>query len=208
VNSPVHDFRTRLLPDSRNSRPPKFVTPPVRGSRLSHVHDSETSPIQDSRKSHVCEPEASQVQDSRKSPVRDPEASLLPRFLKIVNFLPLKTYLKNFVKLDVSRVTGFPKFPNAPRWLVLWRFTLPATSAHRISSPLLSNRRIPREILRPELSGRGSRQHAACSLLGQTRIMPMRCYGQHKLFPTSIKMILMKCMYNTIAHCTGKLIST
>jgi hypothetical protein len=25
---------------------------------------------------------------------------------------PWKTYLKNFVKLDVSRVTGFPEFPN------------------------------------------------------------------------------------------------
>jgi hypothetical protein len=27
-------------------------------------------------------------------------------------FVTLKTYLKNFVKLDVSRVTGFPEFPN------------------------------------------------------------------------------------------------
>jgi hypothetical protein len=25
---------------------------------------------------------------------------------------PWKTYLKNFVKIDVSRVTGFPEFPN------------------------------------------------------------------------------------------------
>jgi hypothetical protein len=38
-----------------------------------------------------------------------------PRFLKIACALPLKTYLKNFVKLDVSRVAGFPKFPNTPR---------------------------------------------------------------------------------------------
>jgi hypothetical protein len=35
-----------------------------------------------------------------------------PRFLKITNALSLKTYLKNFVKLDVSRVTNFPEFPN------------------------------------------------------------------------------------------------
>jgi hypothetical protein len=27
-------------------------------------------------------------------------------------FAPEKTHLKNFVKLDVSRVTGFPEFPN------------------------------------------------------------------------------------------------
>jgi hypothetical protein len=30
-----------------------------------------------------------------------------------VSFLPLKTCLKNFVRLDVSRVTGFPEFPNS-----------------------------------------------------------------------------------------------
>jgi hypothetical protein len=34
------------------------------------------------------------------------------RLPKIVSFLPLKTCLKNFVKLNVSRVTGFPEFPN------------------------------------------------------------------------------------------------
>jgi hypothetical protein len=31
-----------------------------------------------------------------------------------------------------------------------------------------------------------------------TSIVPVRCYGQHKLFPTSIKMIHMRCMYNII----------
>jgi hypothetical protein len=63
----AHDSRTTLPTDSRISCPPKFVTPPVRGSRLPRVHDFESSPIQDPRKSHICEPEASQVQDSRKS---------------------------------------------------------------------------------------------------------------------------------------------
>jgi hypothetical protein len=29
-----------------------------------------------------------------------------------VNSLLLKTYLKNFVKLNVPKVTGFPEFPN------------------------------------------------------------------------------------------------
>jgi hypothetical protein len=29
--------------------------------------------------------------------------------------LALETYLKNFVKLDVSRVTGFPEFPNSDK---------------------------------------------------------------------------------------------
>jgi hypothetical protein len=97
VNFSAHDFRTRLPTDSRISCPPKFVTLPVWGSRLSRVHDSESSPTQDPRKSHVREPEASQVQDSRKS------------------WMPCswKTYLKNFVKLDVSRVMSFPKFPNS-----------------------------------------------------------------------------------------------
>jgi hypothetical protein len=31
-----------------------------------------------------------------------------------VNSLFLKTHLKNFVKLNVPRVTGFPEFPNTP----------------------------------------------------------------------------------------------
>jgi hypothetical protein len=35
-----------------------------------------------------------------------------PRLPKIVSFLSLKTCLKNFVILNVSRVTGFPEFPN------------------------------------------------------------------------------------------------
>jgi hypothetical protein len=35
-----------------------------------------------------------------------------PRFRKIASALSLKTYLKNFVKLDVSRVTDFLEFPN------------------------------------------------------------------------------------------------
>jgi hypothetical protein len=95
VNFSTHDFRTRLLTDSRISCPPKFVTLPVRGSGLSRVHDSESSPIQDPRKSHIRKPEASQVQDSWKS------------------WMPCswKTYLKNFVKLDVSRWRVFMNSP-------------------------------------------------------------------------------------------------
>jgi hypothetical protein len=67
VNFSGYDFRTRLPSDSRISCPPKFVTLPVRGSRLSCAHDSESSLIQDPRKLHVCEPKASHVRDSRKS---------------------------------------------------------------------------------------------------------------------------------------------
>jgi hypothetical protein len=34
------------------------------------------------------------------------------RFLSFAGSRLLKTYFTNFIKLDVSRVTGFPEFPN------------------------------------------------------------------------------------------------
>jgi hypothetical protein len=90
----------------------KFVTSPVRDSRLSHVHDSESSQVQDSWKSRIRDPEASPVRDSWKSHVRDSEASRIQDSWKSRMLCPWKTHHKNFVKLDVSRVTGFPEFPN------------------------------------------------------------------------------------------------
>jgi hypothetical protein len=104
---PVRDFWNRLLADSRIFCPPKFVTSPVRDSRLTRVHDSEALQVQDSREPHVRDSEASQAQDSGKSHVRDSEASQVQDSWKSHVPCPWKTYLKNFVKLDVSRVTGF-----------------------------------------------------------------------------------------------------
>jgi hypothetical protein len=109
VNFSAHDFRTGLLTYSQISCPSKLVPLPVRDSRLPRVHDSESSPIQDPRNSHVRESEASRVPDSRKS------------------WIPCswKTYLKNFIKLNVSRVTGFPEFPNTVQWLCwlsVWKY--------------------------------------------------------------------------------------
>jgi hypothetical protein len=109
---PVRDFRNRLRADFRIFHPPKFVTSPMRDSWLSRVHDSEALQVQDSRKSHIRDSEASQVQDSRKSHIRDSEASQVQDSWKSHVPCPWKTYLKNFVKLDVLRVTGFPEFPN------------------------------------------------------------------------------------------------
>jgi hypothetical protein len=37
-------------------------------------------------------------------------------------------------------------------------------------------------------------KNAFPELTNLTSIVPVRCYGQHKLFPTSIKMIHIKCM--------------
>jgi hypothetical protein len=48
--------------------------------------------------------------NSARSRVRDFTGYRLPR---IANSLLLKTYFENFVKLSVSRVTGFPEFPNS-----------------------------------------------------------------------------------------------
>jgi hypothetical protein len=92
----ARDFRTGFSTDSRIGRTPKFASPPARGSEPPHVRDPNTSPNQDSRTSHIREFEASQAPGFRKSWVP----------------CPWKTCLKNFVKLNVSRVTGFPEFPN------------------------------------------------------------------------------------------------
>jgi hypothetical protein len=115
--SPVREFPRSWLPNqtsdrSRISRLMKFVISPVRDSWKSRVRDSEASQVQDSRKSHVRDFEASQVQDSWKSHVRDSEASQVQDYWKSQMLCPWKTYLRNFVKLDVLRVTGFPEFLN------------------------------------------------------------------------------------------------
>jgi hypothetical protein len=73
-----------------------FASSSVRDSGLLHVRDPISSPNQDSRTSHIREFEASQV----------------PRFRKSWIPCPWKTCFENFVKLNVSRVTGFPEFPN------------------------------------------------------------------------------------------------
>jgi hypothetical protein len=102
VNFSAHDFRTGLQTDSRISCPPKFVPSPARGFRLPRVHDSESSPIQDSRIRMFANLKL------RRS--RTPENREFPA--------PEKTYLKNFVKLNVSRVMGFPEFPNSTESLL------------------------------------------------------------------------------------------
>jgi hypothetical protein len=71
-------------------------------SGLPHVHDSASSPNRtesssDSRILHIREFGTSQVPDFRESRVP----------------CSWKTYFENSVKLDVSRVTGFPEFPNS-----------------------------------------------------------------------------------------------
>jgi hypothetical protein len=90
------DSRTGSLTDSRIGHLPKFAPPPARDSGLPHVRDPTSSPNQDPRTSHFREFEASQVPGFRKSWVS----------------CPWKTHLKSFVKLNVSRVTSFPEFPN------------------------------------------------------------------------------------------------
>jgi hypothetical protein len=65
-------------------------------SGLPHVRDSSSSPNQDSRTLHIREFETSQVPGFRESRIP----------------CSWKTCFENFVKLNVSRVTGFPEFPN------------------------------------------------------------------------------------------------
>jgi hypothetical protein len=124
----VREFPCSWLPNQTsdiflNFRLLKFVTSPVRDYRLSHVRDSEVSQVQASWKSRVRDPEDSPVRDSRKSHVRDSEASQIQDSWKSRMLCPWKTHLKNFVKLDVSRVTGFPEFSNNNTFIVphdLW----------------------------------------------------------------------------------------
>jgi hypothetical protein len=96
VNVFSRDSRTGSPTDSRISRSSKFAPSPARGSGLLHVRDSTSSPNHDPRTSYIREFEVSQVLGLRKSWVP----------------CPWKTSLKNFVKPNVSRVTGFPEFPN------------------------------------------------------------------------------------------------
>jgi hypothetical protein len=67
-------------------------------SGLPHVRDSASSPNQDYRILHIREFATSQVPGFRESRI--------PCSWKICS--------ENFVKPDVSRVTGFPEFPNSP----------------------------------------------------------------------------------------------
>jgi hypothetical protein len=53
--------------------------------------------------------ESSGVQSTARSRLRDFVSYRLQIF---VSSLPLKTCITNFINLDVSRVTGFPEFPN------------------------------------------------------------------------------------------------
>jgi hypothetical protein len=75
----------------------------VQGFASSQVRDFGTPQVQDSRSSQVRDSELhrSRASDLRKFAIRSFTGS---RFLK--------THFMNFVKLDVSRVTGFPEFPN------------------------------------------------------------------------------------------------
>jgi hypothetical protein len=84
----------------------------VQDSRSSHIRDFGASQVQDSRSSHIRDFEALQVQDSRSSHILHFEASAGSRFQIFVNSVFLKTHYMNFIYLDVSRVTGFPEFPN------------------------------------------------------------------------------------------------
>jgi hypothetical protein len=65
-------------------------------SGLPHVRDSSSLPNQDPRTLHIREFGTSQVSSFRESRIP----------------CSWKTYFENFVKLNVSRVTGFPEFPN------------------------------------------------------------------------------------------------
>jgi hypothetical protein len=106
------DFRTQTSADSRISQTPNFV--------VSQVHDSGSSPVCDlrgftgtrfpiftsSRLPSFAGPGLRVFASSRFRSFAD------SRFQIFAGSGFLKTYFTNFVKLDVSRVTGFPEFPN------------------------------------------------------------------------------------------------
>jgi hypothetical protein len=104
VNLPIqeifihHDFRTRPSANSRTSQISDFV--------VSQVHDSGSSQVRDS--------------ELRRSRASDLRKFATPSFagpgLRIfASSRYLKTHFTNFVKLDVSRVIGFPELPNTWR---------------------------------------------------------------------------------------------
>jgi hypothetical protein len=123
VNLPVQeiftccDSRTHPLSYSRISQIPE-----VRGSAGSwlrvfgfeslRIRDLEASQVQDSKPSRVHDSEASRVRDSRPPRIRTPR---LREFQTPDphDFFDPENIFTNFMNLDVSRVTGFPEFPNS-----------------------------------------------------------------------------------------------
>jgi hypothetical protein len=106
------DFRTRLSADSRIPQTPDFM--------VLQIHDSGSSQVRDLRSfagprlqiftsSRLPSFTGSRFQIFASSRLRSFAGS---RFQIFAGSRFLKTHLTNFVKLDVSRVTGFPKFPN------------------------------------------------------------------------------------------------
>jgi hypothetical protein len=122
VNVFTCDSRTRPLTDSRLrlSLLRRFVHVSARHSRTGSPTDSRIGhlpklaplPARDSGLPHVRESASSPNHDPRISRIRESEASHVPGFRKPWVSCPWKTCLKNFVKLNVSRVAGFSEFPN------------------------------------------------------------------------------------------------
>jgi hypothetical protein len=121
VNLPVQEIFTRR--DSR-TRPPPYSRisqiPKVCGSAGSWLRVFTNSRLRGFAgpifraiaRSRLRGFESSGLQTTAHSRLRDFVSSRL-QILAIS--LSLKTYFKNFMNLDVSRVTGFPKFPNSGR---------------------------------------------------------------------------------------------
>jgi hypothetical protein len=113
----VREFPRSRLPNQTSDRFPNFPSPEVRdfaGSRFQTFACSRLQGFADSRFPKIACSRPRGFTGPRFLKIACPRLQGFTgsRFLKIANALPLKTYLKNFVKLDVSRVAGFPEFPN------------------------------------------------------------------------------------------------
>jgi hypothetical protein len=102
VNLSVQEIFT--CRDSR-TRPPSYS----RISRIPEVRGSAGSRFRVIARSRLRGFESSGFQTTVRSRLRD---FVSFRFQIFAISLLLKTYITNFINLDVSRVTGFPEFPN------------------------------------------------------------------------------------------------
>jgi hypothetical protein len=92
---------------------PRAWFPNLALDRFPNQPSSEVRATDSSRlRASACDPLSSPNQDSRTSHIRESEASQVPGFRKSWIPCPWKTCFENLVKLNVSRVTGFPEFPN------------------------------------------------------------------------------------------------
>jgi hypothetical protein len=137
--SSLHEFATPRLREFKIQTIARSRLRDFAGSRFqtiarSRLRDFESSRFQTIARSRLRDFVSSRFQTIAYSRLRD---FVGPRFQIFASSLLLRTYFTNFINLDVSRVTGFPEFPNT-LYLRLWDIIpKPKNDGNRLVGELL-----------------------------------------------------------------------